>query len=75
MTNQNLEAKPQLFTINQFVERHQFASNGGLRHLIFHASTNGFNRVIKRIGRRVLIDENQFFAWVEEKNMGGQNAR
>ena len=34
---------------------------GGLRHLIFHAKTNGFESAFKRVGRRVLIDEAKFW--------------
>lgn len=58
----------QLLTVNQFVEKHQFATFGGLRHLIFYADTNGFSKVIKRIGRRILLDESAFFEWIEENN-------
>jgi hypothetical protein len=45
---------------------HPWPKNGGLRHLIFHAKTNGFERVVRRIGRRVLINEQEFLRWVEE---------
>jgi hypothetical protein len=41
---------------------------GGLRHLIFNAETNGFAPAIKRVGRRVLIDEARFFEIVESQN-------
>ena len=34
---------------------------GGLRHIIFHAETNGFAPAIKRVGRRVLIDSAKFW--------------
>jgi hypothetical protein len=71
MTTQTNQLK--LLTINQFVENHSFATHGGLRHLIFNATNNGFHKVIKRIGKRVLIDENQFFAWVESQNEGAGN--
>ena len=47
---------------------HPWPPLGGLRHLIFHADTNGFRIAIKRVGRRVLIDEKKFFEFVEEKN-------
>lgn len=40
---------------------------GGLRHLIFNAHTNGFDKVIRRVGRRVLIDEAAFFEWVDDQ--------
>ena len=47
---------------------HEWPPQGGLRHLIFYASTNGFHAVIRRVGRRVLIDEAAFFAWVESNS-------
>ena len=57
------EATPQLIPVTRWHERHPWPSAGGLRHLIFFAKTNGFHTVIRRIGRRVLIDEAAFFAW------------
>ena len=54
---------PQLIPVTHWNERHPWPSAGGLRHLIFFADTNGFNKVIRRIGRRVLIDEAAFFEW------------
>jgi hypothetical protein len=53
-----------LFTVQQWPQHHPYPPVGGLRHLIFHAKQNGFDAVIRRIGRRVLIDEQAFFAWV-----------
>jgi len=46
---------------------HPWPPQGGLRHLIFYSKTNGFDRVIKRAGRRVLIDEYAFFEWVNNQ--------
>jgi hypothetical protein len=64
-----------LLTVNQFVVEHPFASNDGIRFLIFNSKNNGMAKagVIKRIGRKVLIDEGKFFAWVESQNEGGRN--
>ena len=45
---------------------HPWPPPGGLRHLVFHAKTHGFEAVIVRIGRRVLIDEARFFEWAEK---------
>ena len=50
---------------------HPWPPLGGLRHLVFHAASNGFNSAVRRCGRRVLIDEAAFFAWVEQR--GGRN--
>ena len=58
----------QLIPVNKWNERHPWPPIGGMRHLIFFAETNGFNKVVRRIGRRVLIDEAAFFEWA---NMQG----
>ncbi len=70
MTDQ-LENKsnPKLYTATKWP--HSWPPPGGMRHLIFHAKKNGFDKVIKRVGRRVLIDEAAFFRWVEERNAKG----
>lgn len=57
-----------LLTVNQFSECHPAFSKGALRALIFNEKKNGFCKVIRRIGGRVLIHENAFFEWVEECN-------
>jgi len=49
-------------------DHHDWPPIGGLRHLIFNAEKNGFDAVIKRCGRRVLIDEAAFFQWIEQQN-------
>ena len=61
-----------LLTIRDWVRLHNWPPEGGLRHLVFNAKQNGFDKVIRRIGRRVLINEQAFFRWVEEKNNGGE---
>ena len=67
MQQSNLPTR--LLTINNFVEEHKsFASHGGIRHLIFHSESNGFKSAFKRIGSRVLIDENEFFKCVNKVN-------
>ena len=58
-----------LLTVRQFAERHPFLSESGLRYQIFNAKTNGLEAAgaIVRLGRRVLIDEEKFFVWIESK--------
>ncbi len=57
-----------LIPVTRWSDYHPWPPDGGLRHLIFHANENGFSKVLKRCGRRVLIDEQEFFRWVEEQN-------
>ncbi|MBY4594146.1 hypothetical protein K3217_01150 [bacterium BD-1] len=61
-----------LIPLTDWNQHHAWPPIGGLRHLVFFEKTNGFDRVVRRVGRRVLIDEASFFAWVESN--GGRNA-
>lgn len=56
-----------LIPVPKWPEFHSWPPIGGLRHLIFGAAKNGFNKCVKRAGRRVLIDEKAFFEWVNEQ--------
>lgn len=67
-----------LLTIKNLVEKmeengvkspiNDFLDTCDLRHLIFNSNDNGFDHVVKRVGRRVLIDEEAFYEWVEKQN-------
>ncbi len=61
---------PPHLTVGSFPNYYVRPSEAGLRWLIFNAERNGFDRVIRRCGRRVLISTEAFNAWVEAK--GGQ---
>ncbi len=52
---------------------HPWPKIGGLRNLIFNRKTNGLDAfgVIKKVGKRVLIDETAFFEWVANQGMVG----
>ena len=54
-----------IIPLSKWEQFHPWPTTAGLRHLAFHAKTNGFDAVIRRVGRRVLIDEAAFFAWVD----------
>lgn len=62
-----------LSTVNQFPTKYTAFTRGGLRSLIFNEHQNGLAKsgAIVRIGRKVLIDDVKFFAWVESQNQGG----
>ena len=60
-----------LIPVTKWNDYHNWPPIGGLRHLIFHAKENGFRAVVKRVGRRVLIDEAAFFEWVYRQNPTG----
>jgi hypothetical protein len=81
-------ASPVLRTVAQFAERHPAWTQPGLRNLIFAAEDrvgsrgtrvpgNGLGAAgaIVRVGRRVLIDEQKFFAWIAEQQRVAQRWR
>jgi len=78
----SIERRRVLLTVRQLNQRNPAFSESSLRNLIFKAepghSTKGEipgNGLIEagaiiRIGRKVLIDEARFFAWVDQQNGG-----
>jgi len=61
------EKNTRYLTVADWIAQHPWPPEGGLRHLIFHSKTNGFDKVIVRAGRRVLIDEQAFFKWMDKQ--------
>lgn len=59
-------------TVQQFNQKHPAFPVGTLRHQIFNEETNGLKKsgAIVRNGRRVLINEPKYFAWLESQNGG-----
>lgn len=66
MTNQTT---PNYLTVSQFVNQHPAFNTGGLRSLIFNEHQNGLaeSGAIIRIGRKVVLDQSKFFAWVQSQ--------
>lgn len=61
---------PRLIPLTQWPSFHAWPPLGGLRHLVFNAKSNGFDACIRRVGKRILIDESRFFSWVADQNAG-----
>ena len=66
LNEQNIQTR--LIPLTEWQKYHSWPPIGGLRHLVFHEKTNGFHRVVRRVGRRVLLDEAAFFGWVNSNN-------
>jgi len=59
-----------LKTIKQTVEQFPFFSEQSLRWHLFHRDTNGLNRCVCKVGRKVLIDVDAFESWLSSKREG-----
>ena len=45
-------------------------TESSIRWLIFNEKENGFSRCVKRVGRKVLIDIDEFEAWIANQTGG-----
>ena len=57
-----------LIPVTHWNRYHDWPPVGGLRHLAFFAEKNGFAKAFLKVGRRLLIDEAEFFRVIQEKN-------
>lgn len=61
---------PQFKTVKQFIAENPAFTLGGMRNYIFFEDTNGLKAsgAIKRIGRKILIDVEAFYKWVDTQS-------
>ena len=80
----NIKGGPRLVTVNQLVELpgYDWATGRSMRHYIFNAEPrqtsrgevipgNGLAAAIIRIGRKILIDLDEFDAWIDRQRATG----
>lgn len=53
------------YTVKQLAEKHPAFSEASLRYYIFHENTNGFNKVTRRVGKKILLSEEAFQKWLD----------
>lgn len=54
-------------TVKQMASKYPCFSEGAYRNLINKADENGLAPLIRRIGKKVLIDEAGFSQWIDER--------
>lgn len=62
-----MQNQSQFLTVEATAVKYPAFSESSLRWLLFNRETNGFNRCVVRIGRRVLIDETELVAWLRNQ--------
>lgn len=53
-------------TVKQLPAKYPAFTENAIRWAIFNKDRNGFNTVIRKVGKKVLIDEQAFVAWIEQ---------
>ncbi len=55
--------RARLIPVARWADHYDWPTVAALRSYVFNAHRNGFDKVVHRVGRRVLIDEDAFQAW------------
>ena len=61
------QEEPQYATVAQLAKLYPAFTQGSIRWLIFNESTNGFSKVIRRIGRKVIINLQEFRKYMSSR--------
>ncbi|HAT2069220.1 TPA: hypothetical protein I8Z98_001219 [Legionella pneumophila] len=64
---------PHYIPVPHWDRYHDWPSIAALRNLIFNKKTNGFENVVVKVGKRVLIDEAAFFEWIASQGKGNNH--
>lgn len=52
-------------SVKQVAQQYPF-SEGSLRYWIFHSKSNGLEKCLRKIGRKIVINIVQFEEWINE---------
>lgn len=55
-----------LVTVQQLCQRTPAFKEPTVRQLLFDRHENGLDKAVRHMGRKLLIDEEQFFRWIDE---------
>ena len=58
-------------TVKQMAAKHPAFSEASLRYHIFNETRNGLDKALIRVGKKILINEDAFWDWLENQRMGG----
>lgn len=67
------ENNRKLIPLTNWSAHHNYPPLGQLRALVFNAKTNGFEKVIRRVGKRILLDEQSYFEWVDAQSFNQES--
>lgn len=54
-------------TVPQLSEKYPAFKVSSIRWALFNKDQNGLKAAVRKVGRKVLIDEEAFVAWIESK--------
>jgi hypothetical protein len=54
-------------TVKQTAEKYPFNSQNSLRWIIFNSKSNGATAWLRKIGRKILIDDEGYISWINNQ--------
>lgn len=66
MPNSINQHQKNFLTLKQWLEKYPAIPEGGIRHLIFTNKDNFNGLVVKKLGRKILLDEHAFLSYIDE---------
>jgi hypothetical protein len=54
------EEPDEFLTVSQLAQRYPAFSQGSIRWLVYQSKTNGFHKVVRKIGRKVILSLREF---------------
>lgn len=67
MNTKEINEMDEYLTVAQLSQRYPAFSEGSIRWLIFNEKINGFSKVVRRIGRKVVIRLSAWKEFLEEQ--------
>lgn len=52
-------------TVKQLAEKTPYLSESAIRWMLFNRRTNGLDKAVTKLGKKVLVDDEKFNQWVE----------
>ena len=66
MTTSINQYQKNFLSLKQWLEKYKAIPEGGVRHLIFTNKDDFNKRVVKKLGRKILLDEQAFLAYIDQ---------
>lgn len=61
--------KSQFLTLEQFAQKNPWPQESTLRNLYYKRKSNGLEKAFIKVGRRIIVDEEMFFALIKSRKV------
>ena len=62
-------AESRYIPLTEWEKKHEFPTTSALRWLVFKGCDNGFSCCVRKVGRRVYLDEIAVLVWIDNQRV------